>query len=98
MDSRIFLAVVMESVITMILWMLSLSMVGIRPVQMVMSSASIDITFIEWICNHWIIELSNQIWAAAVATCDFLTPPSAIIAMLLEDVWEALKVRLRFHR
>jgi len=83
---------------TMMLWMLSLSIVGIRPVWMAMSSASIDIMFMEWICNRWIIELLNQIWAAAVATCDFLTPPSAMTAMLLEDVWEALKVQLRFCR
>ena len=68
------------------LWILSLSIVGIRPVQMAMSSAFIDVTFMEWICKHWITELSNQIWATAIVTCDFLTPLSVMTAMLLGDV------------
>ena len=54
--------------------------------QMAMSSAFIDVTFIEWICKHWITELSNQIWATAIVTCDFLTPLSVMTAMLLGDV------------
>ena len=70
----------------MMSWMLSLSMTGIRPVRIAMSLASIDVTFMEWICKCWITELSNQIWATAVVTCDFLTPPSAMTAMLLDDI------------
>jgi len=75
----------MESVMTMMSWMLSLSMAGIRPVQMAMSSASIDVTFMKWICKRWMIELLNQIQVTAVAICDFLTPLSAMIAMLLDE-------------
>ena len=70
---------------TMMSWMLSLSMAGIRPVQMAMSSASIDVTFMKWICKRWMIELLNQIQVTAVAICDFLTPLSAMIAMLLDE-------------
>ena len=43
MDFRIFLAVVMELVMTVMLWMLSISIAGIRPVRMAMSSASIGV-------------------------------------------------------
>ena len=39
MNSRIFFAAVMELVITIMLWMLFISMAGMRPVQMAMSSA-----------------------------------------------------------
>jgi len=60
-------------------------MAGIRPVQMAMSLASINITFMKWICKCWIIELLNQIQTTAVAICDFLTPLSAMIAMLLDE-------------
>jgi len=42
--------------------------------------------FVEWICKCWIIKLLNQMWAAAVVAYNFLTPPFAMIAMLLEDV------------
>ena len=39
MNSRIFFAAVIELVITIMLWMLFISMAGMRPVQMAMSSA-----------------------------------------------------------
>jgi len=61
-------------------------MAGIRPSQMAMSSASTDITFIELICKHWMMELLDQIWATAVAICDFLTPPSVMTVVLKEEV------------
>ena len=47
LNSRIFLTAAMESVMTVISWMLSISITGIRPVQIAMSFASIDVTFIE---------------------------------------------------
>ena len=98
LDSKIFLAATMESVIRIMLWKFSFSMAGIRPSQMAMSSASTDITFIELICKHWMIELLDQIWATAVAICDFLTPPSVMTVVLKEEVWDDLKVWLRFWR
>ena len=98
LDSRIFFAVTMESVMTLMSWMLSFSMAGINPVWMAMSSASTDVTFKEWICRRRMMELSNQMWATAVAAFDFLTPPSMIMAMLHSDFWDALKVWLRFCR
>jgi len=48
LDSRIFLAAEMEFVMTMMLWILSLSMAGIRLVWMVISSALMGDTFMEW--------------------------------------------------
>ena len=48
LDLRIFLAAEMKSVITIMSWMLSLSMASIRPVQMAISSASMGDTFMEW--------------------------------------------------
>ena len=68
LDSRIFLAAVIESVITVMSWMLSISIAEIRPVRMVMSSASIDVTFKEWTRSCLMTELSAQICTAAVAT------------------------------
>ena len=68
MDFRIFLAVAMESVMTVILWMLSISIAGIRPVQMAMSSASIGVMFTKWTYNYLMTELSAQMCAATVAT------------------------------
>ena len=50
---------------------------------MAMSSASIDVTFKEWTHSCLMTELSAQMCAAAVATWDFLTPPSAMTATLL---------------
>ena len=63
--------------------MLSISIAGIRPVRMAISSASIDVTFTEWTCSCLIIELSAQMCAAAVATRDFFTPLSVMTAVLL---------------
>ena len=68
MDSRIFLAAVMESVMTVMSWMLSISIAGMRPVQMAMSSASIDVTFKEWTHSCLMTELLARMCAAAVAT------------------------------
>ena len=45
--SRIFFAVMMESMMMMMLWILSFSMVSINPVQMAISLAFIDVTFTE---------------------------------------------------
>jgi len=61
-------------------------MTSIRPSQMTISLASTDITFIELICKRWTMELSDQIWAIAVAMCDFLTPPSVMTIVLKEEV------------
>ena len=63
--------------------MLSISIAGMRPVRMAMSSASIDVTFNKWTCSCLMIELLAQMCAAAVATRDFFTPPSAMTAALL---------------
>ena len=68
MDSRIFLAAAMESVMTVMSWMLSISTTGMRPVQMAMSSALIDMTFMEWTCSCLMTELLAQICAAAIVT------------------------------
>jgi len=56
-----------------------------------MSSASIEVTFIELACKYWTMELSDQMCATAIATCDFLTPLSAMMAMLWGAVWDDLK-------
>ena len=40
---------------------------GMRPVQMAMSSASIDVMFTEWTCSCLMTELSAQMYTAAVA-------------------------------
>jgi len=61
-------------------------MASIRPSQMAMSSALTGITFIELICKRWTMELSDQMWVTAVATCDFLTPPSVMTVVLKEEV------------
>ena len=68
---------------TVMLWTLSISIAGVRPIQMAISSASIDVTFTEWTRSCLMIELSAQMCTAAIATWDFLTPPSAMIAALL---------------
>ena len=83
LDSRIFLAAVMESVMTVISWMLSISIAGMRLVRMAMGSASIDVTFKEQTRSCLMTELSAQMCAAAVATWDFLMPLSAMTATLL---------------
>jgi len=49
---------------------------------MAMSSASIDVTFIELTCKHRTMELSVQMCMTAVATCNFFIPPSTMMAML----------------
>ena len=76
---------------TMMLWMFSSSMADIRPRRIAMSSASIEVTFIELACRHRMMELSVQMCATAMATCDFLMPLSAIMAMLWGDIWDNLK-------
>ena len=91
MDSKTFFAAAVESVITMMLWMFSSSMAGIRPKRIAMSLASIEVTFIELACKHWTIEFSDQICAIAVATCNFLMLPSTTMAMLWGAVWDDLK-------
>jgi len=53
---------------TVMSWMLSISIAGIRPVRMAMSSASIDVTFKEWTCSCLVTELSAQMCTAAVVT------------------------------
>ena len=68
---------------TVMLWMLSISIAGVRPVQMAMSSASIDVMFKEWTCSCLMTELSAQMCATAIATWDFLMPPSMMTAVLL---------------
>ena len=83
MDSRIFFAAAMESVMTIMLWTLSISIAGMRPVRMAMSSASIDVTFNEWTCSCLMTKLSVQMCTAAVATWDFLMPLSTMTAVLL---------------
>ena len=91
MDSKTFFAAAIESVITMMLWTFSSSMAGIRPKHIAMSSASIEVTFIELACKHWMMEFSDQMYATTVATCDFLMPPSAMMVMLWGAVWDDLK-------
>ena len=59
---------VMESVMTMMSWMLSISMAGMRLVRMAMSSALIEVTFKEWTHSCLMTELSAQMCAAAIAT------------------------------
>ena len=83
MDSRIFFAAVMESVMTVMSWTLSISITEVRPVRMAMSSASIDVTFKKWTHSCLMTELLAQMCAAAVATWDFLIPLSAMTAALL---------------
>ena len=92
LDSKIFLPAAMESVMMIMLWTFSISMAGMSLVQIVMSSASRAVMFMELTCNFLMTTLSDQIWAAAVTTCDFLMPPSAMTAVLLGDTWESLKV------
>jgi len=83
LDSRIFFATAMKSVMTIISWTLSISIAGVRPVQMAMSSASIDMMFKKWTCSCLMTELLAQMCATAVVIWDFLMPPSAITAILL---------------
>jgi len=47
LDSRIFLAVEIESVIIIMSWISLISMVEMRPMQIAMSSALIDMTLID---------------------------------------------------
>ena len=68
MDSRIFLAAAMESVMTVMSWMLSISIARMRPVRMAMSSALMDVTFKEWTCSCLMTELLAEMCAAAIAT------------------------------
>ena len=91
LDLKTFFAVAIESVMTMMLWIFSSSMVGIRPKYIAMSSASIEVTFIELACKCQTMELSDQICATAVATCNFSMSLSAMMAMLWGAVWDDLK-------
>ena len=61
LDSRTLLAADMELVITIMLWILSFSIVGMRPMQIAISLASIVVTLTAWICSCLITELSDQI-------------------------------------
>ena len=47
LDSKIFFAMAMESLITIMSWILSISMAGISLVQIAISSAFRDVMFIE---------------------------------------------------
>jgi len=67
-NTRIFLAAVIELVMTVMLWILSISIAGMRPVRMAMSSTSIDVTFKKWTYSCLITELSAQMCTAAIAT------------------------------
>jgi len=49
LEFKDLLAAVVESVITIMSWVSLLSIVGIRPMHMVISSASINVIFIVWI-------------------------------------------------
>ena len=91
LDLKTFFAAAIELVMMMMLWTFSSSMTGIRPKCIAMSSASIEVTFIELACKYWTMELSDQMCATAIATCDFLTPLSAMMAMLWGAVWDDLK-------
>jgi len=53
---------------TVMSWMLSISIAEMRPVRMAMSSASIDVTFKKWTCSCLMTELLAQMYTAAVAT------------------------------
>ena len=91
LDSKIFLSAAMESVMTIILWTFTISMAGISPVQIAMSLASRAMMFMELTCNFLMTTLLDQIWAAAVVTCDFLMSLSAMTTVLLGNTWESLK-------
>ena len=65
---------------------------------MAMSSALIDMMFKEWTCSCLMTELSAQMCTAAIATWDFLTPPSVVTAALLWLTCNDLKARLRLCR
>jgi len=62
--------------------MFSFFIAGIRPKRIAMSLASIDVMFIELTCKCRIIELSVQMYATVVATCNFFMPLSTMMAML----------------
>ena len=88
----------MESVIIMISWIFSFSIVGMRLMQMAISSVSIKVTLTAWICTYLITELSDQTGVTTMVIWDFLISPSAMTAVLLWEVWEENKVLLRFWR
>ena len=52
LDSKTFFAATIELVMMMMLWTFSSSMTDIRPKHIAMSSASIEVTFIELACKH----------------------------------------------
>ena len=78
--------------------MLFISMASIRSVQIAMSLASIDVIFMEWTWSYLTTELSDQMWSTTVTAWDFLTLSSAMTAVLLEEIWDDLKVWLRLWR
>ena len=98
MDSRIFFAAAMESVITVMSCTPSISIAEMRLERMAMSSASIEVMFNEWTYSCLMVEWWVQMCAAAVATWVFLTPPSAMTAALLGLTCDDLKARLRLCR
>ena len=61
LDSRIFFPVMMELVMTIMSWILSISMAEMSPVQIAMSSVLRDVIFIELTCNSFMTILSDQI-------------------------------------
>ena len=46
------------------------------------SSASMDVMFMVWAWCWLVMELSDQVWATADATLDFLTSPLAMMVVL----------------
>jgi len=71
-------------------------MAGVRLIDMAISLASTDTTFIVWICAHLTMMLSFKMWVTAVAMPDFLTPLSAMTAVSFDADWEWQKIRLSF--
>ena len=65
------------------IWCLSLlSIAGMRPMRIDISSASMGVMFMVWARCWLVTELSDQAWATADAMLDFLTPPSAMMAVI----------------
>ena len=86
----------MESVTTVMSQVLGLSRAGMRPMHMDINSASIGVMFIACRLSWFVTELSAQMYATANAILDFLTPPSAMMAMLYREACDCLKALLSF--
>ena len=56
---------------TMMSWVSLSSIVGMRPIQMAISSASMEVIFMVYILYCPVMELSFQTWAIAIARLDF---------------------------